>query len=57
VTTLNEERGADLAAEMHSEMPALLEAFNTSDERAFGDCLDPKIVLFSMETALYGANR
>ncbi len=54
VTTLNEERGADLAAEMHSEMQHCLEAFNTSDERAFGDCLDPKIVLFSMETALYG---
>jgi len=54
VTTLNEERGADLAAEMHSEMQHCLEAFITSDERAFGDCLDPKIVLFSMETALYG---
>jgi len=54
VTTLNEERGADLAAEMHSEMQHCLEAFNTSDEQAFGDCLDPKIVLFSMETALYG---
>jgi ketosteroid isomerase-like protein len=54
VTTLNEERAADLAAEMHSEMQHCLEAFNTSDERAFGDCLDPKIVLFSMETELYG---
>jgi len=54
VTTLNEERGADLAAEMHSEMQHCLEAFNTSDEGAFRDCLDPKIVLFSMETELYG---
>jgi len=54
VTTLNEERAAELAAEMHSEMQHCLEAFNTSDERAFGDCLDPKIVLFSMETELYG---
>jgi len=54
VTTLSEERGANLAAEMHSEMQHCLEAFNTSDEQAFGDCLDPKIVLFSMETELYG---
>jgi ketosteroid isomerase-like protein len=54
VTTLNEERAAELAAEMHSEMQHCLEAFNTSDEQAFGDCLDPKIVLFSMETDLYG---
>jgi hypothetical protein len=54
VTTLNEERASELAAEMHSEMHHCLEAFNSSDEWAFGDCLDPKIVLFSMETELYG---
>ena len=54
VTTLNEERASELAAEMHSEMHHCLEAFNTSDERAFSECLDPKIVLFSMETELYG---
>jgi hypothetical protein len=54
VTTLNEERASELAAEMHSEMHHCLEAFNESDERAFGDCLDPKIVLFSREAELYG---
>jgi predicted aspartyl protease len=54
VTTLNEERASQLASEMHSEMHHCLEAFNDSDERTFGDCLDPKIVLFSMETELYG---
>jgi predicted aspartyl protease/ketosteroid isomerase-like protein len=54
VTTLNEEHASQLAAEMHKEMHHCLEAFNTSDERAFGDCLDPKIVLFSMEKELYG---
>jgi predicted aspartyl protease len=54
VTTLDEERASELAAEMHSEMHHCLEAFNTSDERAFSECLDPKIVLFSMETELYG---
>lgn len=54
VATLNEERASELAAEMHGEMHHCLEAFNQSDERVFGDCLDPKIVLFSMETELYG---
>jgi ketosteroid isomerase-like protein len=54
VATVNEERGLELAAEMHSEMHHCVEAFNASDERAFGDCLDPKIVLFSMENELYG---
>jgi predicted aspartyl protease len=54
VATLGEEHASELAAEMHREMRHCLEAFNTSDERAFGDCLDPKIVLFSMEKELYG---
>jgi predicted aspartyl protease len=54
VATLNEERASELAAEMHSEMHHCVEAFNTSDERAFGDCLDPKIELFSMENELHG---
>lgn len=57
VTTLNEERASALASEMHTEMHHCLEAFNESDERAFGDCLDPKIVLFSMETELYGRDQ
>jgi len=54
VTTANEQRASELAAEMHSEMHQCVEAFNTSDERTFGECLDPKIVLFSMEAELYG---
>jgi len=54
VTTLNEERASELASEMHTEMHHCLEAFNESDEQAFADCLDPKIVLFSMEAELYG---
>ncbi len=54
VTTLSEERASELAAEMHSEMHHCLEAFNTSDEKAFANCLDPKIVLFSLDTELYG---
>jgi hypothetical protein len=54
VTTLSEQRASELAAEMHREMHHCLEAFNSSDERAFADCLDPKIVLFSLDTELYG---
>jgi predicted aspartyl protease len=54
VITVSEVRASELAAEMHSEMHRCLEAFNSSDEQTFGDCLDPKIVLFSMENELYG---
>jgi ketosteroid isomerase-like protein len=54
VITASEEREAQLAEEMHKEMAACVTAFNESEEKAFGDCLDPKIVLFSMETELYG---
>src|SRR5580704_4346165 len=54
VTTVSEAHASELAAEMHGEMHHCVEAFNSSDERAFGDCLDPKIVLFSMENELYG---
>jgi hypothetical protein len=54
VTTVGERQAAELAAEMHREMHGCLEAFNSSDEKAFGDCLDPKIVLFSLDRELYG---
>jgi hypothetical protein len=54
VTTVSERRASELAAEMHREMHRCLEAFNSSDEKEFGECLDPRIVLFSMDTELYG---
>jgi ketosteroid isomerase-like protein len=54
VTTVSETHAAELAAEMHGEMHHCVEAFNGSDEKAFLDCLDPKIVLFSMDAELYG---
>jgi predicted aspartyl protease len=54
VTTVSERRASELAAEMHREMHRCLEAFNSSDEKEFGDCLDPKIVLFSLDRELYG---
>jgi ketosteroid isomerase-like protein len=57
VTTNSDEHGTQLAAEMHSEMQACLEAFNRSDEKVFTECLDPKIVLFSIGHELYGRDQ
>jgi len=54
VAMAGEDRGEALAAEMHQEMHRCLVAFNESDEKTFGECLDPKIVLFSGEDELYG---
>jgi ketosteroid isomerase-like protein len=54
VATASEYHGEALAAEMQGEMHRCLEAFNESDEKTFGECLDPKIVLFSAEAELYG---
>ena len=54
VATVDERQAAALATEMHQEMHSCLEAFNNSDEETFAACLDPKIVLFTLETELYG---
>jgi len=54
VTTADEEHAAELAKAMEQDMHHCMEAFNASDERAFAECLDPKIVLFSGEAELYG---
>jgi len=54
VTTADEVRAAELAKAMQQDMHQCMEAFNRSDERAFGECLDPKIVLFSGDRELYG---
>jgi len=54
VTTADEVHAAELAKAMQQEMHHCMEAFNASDEQAFGECLDPKIVLFSGDTELYG---
>jgi ketosteroid isomerase-like protein len=54
IRTVDEERAAALAAEMHEGMRSCLEAFNRSDEKEFGACLDPKIVLFTVGADLYG---
>jgi ketosteroid isomerase-like protein len=54
VATADEVHGAEMVAAMQQEMHRCVDAFNASDEEKFGDCLDPKIVLFSMDTELYG---
>jgi len=54
VATPDEAHGAELVTAMQHEMHRCVEAFNESDEQKFGDCLDPKIVLFSIDSELYG---
>ncbi len=54
VATPDEAHGAELVTAMQHEMHRCVEAFNDSDEQKFGDCLDPKIVLFSTDTELFG---
>jgi hypothetical protein len=54
VATADEVHGAQMVAAMQHEMHRCVDAFNESDEEKFGDCLDPKIVLFSTDTELYG---
>jgi hypothetical protein len=54
VVTTDEAHGEELISAMQREMHRCQEAFNESDEHTFGDCLDPKIVLFSGEAELYG---
>ena len=54
VATADEVHGAQMVTAMQHEMHRCVDAFNESDEEKFGDCLDPKIVLFSNDTELYG---
>jgi ketosteroid isomerase-like protein len=50
----NDARGSQLESEMHRDIDRCLSAFNSADEDAFAECLDPKIVLFSADADLYG---
>jgi len=54
VTTTDEVRSAQLASEVQRELERCTKAFNASDEKTFGDCLDPKIVMFTTTEELYG---
>jgi hypothetical protein len=54
VATASEARGHATVEEMIGEMHRCVDAFNESDEKAFADCLDPKIVLFTAGAEFYG---
>src|SRR5690349_4640954 len=57
VTTADEVREAQLASEMQRDTARCTKAFNESDENAFRDCLDPKIVMFTTKEELYGREK
>ena len=54
LTTVDDEHGLQLARQMHHEMVRCVTAFNESDERAFGDCLESEITLYTADRALTG---
>jgi ketosteroid isomerase-like protein len=57
VTTTDEVHAAQLASEMQRDTARCTKAFNESDEETFGDCLDPKIVMFTTKEELYGREK
>lgn len=52
--TADDAHNQKLIEEMHHDMARCVAAFNSSNEREFQDCIDPKIVLFSTDHELYG---
>lgn len=57
VTTADEVRAAELASEMQRDTARCTKAFNASDEKTFGDCLDLKIVMFTPKEELLGREK
>ena len=57
VATVDEAHEAQLASEMQRDTARCTKAFNESDEKTFGDCLDPKIVMFTTKEDLYGREK
>ena len=57
IRTAEEDRAAALATEMQRDTQRCLAAFNESDEKTFGDCLDPQITLFTTEEELDGRKK
>jgi ketosteroid isomerase-like protein len=57
IRTAEEERSAALAQEMLRDTHGCLKAFNDSDEKAFADCLDPRIALFTAQEELHGREK
>lgn len=54
LTTGDDERRMQMAKEMREEMAQCVAAFNDSDERSFGDCLESEATLFAEDKALTG---
>ena len=54
IADVNDARESELESEMHRDINHCVGAFNDSDEHAFAECLDPKIVLFTANADLYG---
>jgi ketosteroid isomerase-like protein len=54
IADINDARGSELESEMHRDINHCVGTFNDSDEHAFAECLDPKIVLFTANADLYG---
>ena len=57
VITTDEVHEAQLASEMQRDTARCAKAFNESDEKTFGDCLDPKIVMFTTREELFGREK
>jgi ketosteroid isomerase-like protein len=54
LATADDQHSMQLAREMQEQMVRCATAFNDSDERTFGDCLEPEIVLFTRDRTLAG---
>ena len=57
ISTVEDTHEAELVSEMQRDTERCTKAFNDSDEEVFGDCLDPKIVLFAANAELYGREK
>lgn len=57
VSTVEDERDAELVSDMQGDMKRCTKAFNDSNEEMFADCLDPKIALFTANEELHGRER
>jgi hypothetical protein len=54
VVTSDEANDAERVAAMQRDMRGCVTAFNDSDEKAFGDCLDEKIAISAADAQLFG---
>ena len=57
IATTDDQREAELVAEMQQDTARCIQAFNSSDDAEFAACLDPKIVLFTTKDELYGREK